>query len=387
MAVIFHIDINSFFASAHVLDMPQLKGKPVAVGVNKRGAVITTASYEARAFGVNSAMPLSHARKLCPQLEVVSLDMNLYKRLSLQFIEIIKRYSPFVQQASIDECYVDLTHTIKKYQRPLDLAIEIQEVVLKELMLPISIGVAPNKFLAKMASDMQKPNGITVLRRREVSLKLWPLSIDEMHGIGKKTVPRLKEQGIHTIGDLAQANPGFLLPILGQQTELFIDKANGIDLSPIIMNAEAKSLGQSKTFHNAMYDLDEIRSSIKKEIVEMTRRLELQNLSGRTLTFAIRMDNYKSATRSVTLDHYTRDTDDIFERVMMIYEEFDGVAGVVFVSVSMSNLQKQEDIIRQLNIFEESPGLSTYDIISKLNQTFKGGNFMTPRDLLKKKHD
>ncbi|WZU00053.1 DNA polymerase IV [Erysipelothrix sp. D19-032] len=162
--VIFHIDINAFFASAHVITDPSLIGKPVVVCSNHRGSVITTASYEARQFGIQSAMPLSHAKRLCQDLVVVEIDFDLYNDLSRRFMDIIRSYSTKLQQASIDECYVDVTDVIRNYPKPLDLAVEIQQRVLKELKLPISIGVAPNKFLAKMASDMRN---LTVLLCRE----------------------------------------------------------------------------------------------------------------------------------------------------------------------------------------------------------------------------
>lgn len=385
MAVLFHIDMNAYFASAHLLDNPSLKGKPLAVCVNKRGSVVTTASYEARAFGINSAMPLSHAKRLCPDLITVDIDFPLYNRLSQKFLDIVRRYTPLVQQASVDECYADVTQIIKSYDKPLDLAIEIQSAILNELSLPCSIGVAPNKFLAKMASDMKKPMGITVLRIREVKEKLWPLPIEDFHGIGRKTIPRLKEIDIHTIGDLAQKPRKDLDAILGLQCQTIIDKANGIDLTMIELNNEAKSMGQSKTFHNAMYDDSEIRQAINVELTELVRRLKAQELMGRTVSFAIRMDNFKNATRSVTLDHVTNNFDTILENVSMLYDEFDGMAGVEFISVTLSNLVKQESAIQQLNIFEMSHEPTTFDMISKLNESFKGGNFMTPRDLLKKK--
>lgn len=385
MAVIFHIDMNAYFASAHLLDNPHLKGKPLAVCVNKRGSVVSTASYEARAYGVGAAMPLSLAKRLCPDLVTIEIDFELYKRLSNAFIDIVKRYTPLIEIASIDECYADVTTVIKKYHRPLDLAIEIQDIILKELALPCSIGVGPNRFLAKMASDMKKPMGITVLRIREVQEKLWPLGLEEFHGIGKKTLPLLKAEGIHTIGDLAVAPFNVIQPILGLQTEIYQDKANGIDMTLINLNNDAKSMGQSKTFHQALYDESEIQEAINTELKELVRRLQEQNLVGRTVSFAIRLDNFKNASRSITLDQFTNDFDVMLERIMMMYDEFAQSGGVSFVSVTLSNLVKQELAVEQLNIFEMSETPTTFDMISKLNETFKGGNFMTPRDLLKKK--
>ncbi|MDE8119947.1 DNA polymerase IV [Erysipelothrix rhusiopathiae] len=383
--VIFHIDINAFYASAHLITDSSLYGKPVVVCSNQRGSVVTTASYEARSFGVNSAMPLAHAKRLCPNLEVIEVDFELYQELSVKFMNIIRSYSAVMQPASIDECYVDMTEVIKKYEKPLDLAVEIQKNIWEALRLPISIGVAPNKFLAKMASDMQKPRGITVLRIREVSQKLWPLSIESMYGIGKKTVPKLKQMGIETIGDLARFNPDHLKGILGVNAQNFVQKANGYDHSVIDTDVTMKSIGQSKTFKDAMTDLDEIRNAILNELVEVMRRMERQDVVGKTVSFSIRLDDYKTATRSFTFDEYTRDQNLVFERLMSLYDEFEGEGGVSFISVTMTNLLPKDEIIEQLNIFDDLDEITVNDIIQRLNKELNQDLFKTTRSVLKEK--
>lgn len=383
--VIFHIDINAFYASAHLITDSSLYGKPVVVCSNQRGSVVTTASYEARSFGVNSAMPLAHAKRLCPNLEVIEVDFELYQELSVKFMNIIRSYSTVMQPASIDECYVDMTEVIKKYEKPLDLAVEIQKNIWEALRLPISIGVAPNKFLAKMASDMQKPRGITVLRIREVSQKLWPLSIESMYGIGKKTVPKLKQMGIETIGDLARFNPDHLKSILGVNAQNFVQKANGYDHSVIDTDVTMKSIGQSKTFKDAMTDLDEIRNAILNELVEVMRRMERQDVVGKTVSFSIRLDDYKTATRSFTFDEYTRDQNLVFERLMSLYDEFEGEGGVSFISVTMTNLLPKDEIIEQLNIFDDLDEITVNDIIQRLNKELNQDLFKTTRSVLKEK--
>lgn len=383
--VIFHIDINAFYASAHLITDSSLYGKPVVVCSNQRGSVVTTASYEARSFGVNSAMPLAHAKRLCPNLEVIEVDFELYQELSGKFMNIIRSYSAVMQPASIDECYVDMTEVIKKYEKPLDLAVEIQKNIWEALRLPISIGVAPNKFLAKMASDMQKPRGITVLRIREVSQKLWPLSIESMYGIGQKTVPKLKQMGIETIGDLARFNPDHLKSILGVNAQNFVQKANGYDHSVIDTDVTMKSIGQSKTFKDAMTDLDEIRNAILNELVEVMRRMERQDVVGKTVSFSIRLDDYKTATRSFTFDEYTRDQNLVFERLMSLYDEFEGEGGVSFISVTMTNLLPKDEIIEQLNIFDDLEEITVNDIIQRLNKELNQDLFKTTRSVLKEK--
>lgn len=385
MSVIFHIDINAFFASAHTITDPILEGKPVVVCSNHRGSVVTTASYAARRYGIKSAMPLAYAKRLCDDLVVIDIDFDLYHDLSERFIKIIASYSPILEQASIDECYVDVTNVIKKYKRPLDLAVEIQRRVQKELMLPISIGVAPNKFLAKMASDMKKPLGIQVLRIREVESLLWPLDISDMFGIGQKTVPKLRAVGINTIGDLARSHPDSLRRYLGINTDSFIQKANGIDRSPIEVFAPAKSIGQSKTFQNPMTDLEEIRHAISVEIAELVRRLDAKDMCAKTITFSIRMDDFKTAARSITLDSYIFDKNALFERVMGLYDEFDGQGAVTFLSVSLSNLMAKDERIEQLNIFDDLKNPTVDDIISRLNKELKYNAFKKSNALLKGK--
>lgn len=382
--VIFHIDINAFFASAHTIVDPTLINKPVVVCRDVSGSVITTASYPAREFGIHSAMPLSQAKKLCDHLEVVELDFDLYQELSERFVEIIKGYTPHVQQASIDEVYADMTETIKMYKKPLDLAVNIQRRVLETLKLPISIGVAPNKFLAKMASDMKKPMGITVLRKKEVADKLWPLPIHEMHGIGKKSVSRLNDLGVYKIGDLNQVPFDSLKTVLGNRTQNFIDKANGIDLSEIEVYSQAKSIGQSKTFVNPIYDLDELSERIMVEVLEVERRSQSQNMMGKTVSFSLRLDSGFTASRSSSLNTYINDKNNIYERVMSLYGEFEGEGGVNFISVTLSNLKPKDEIIEQLDLFNLDKTLSTQDVISGLNKEIQSDLFMPASALLSK---
>jgi len=381
--VIFHIDINAFFASAHRLDNPHLKGKPLVVCSNNRSSVVTTASYEARAYGVKSAMPLVQAKNLCPELIVIDVDFPLYQELSAEFMSIIRSFSPYVQPASIDECYVEVGKQIVEYNKPLDMAVAIQKKVMDELDLPISIGVAPNKFLAKMASDMKKPMGITVLRIREVKEKLWPLDIAEMHGIGIKTVPRLRALGINTIGDLANSELDFVKPVLGNSAYNFIEKANGRDQSPLELINSAKSMGQSKTYSSPIYDEDDIRSAIKKECVELSRRLKKSNLMGRTLQFSIRLDDFQTAARSQTFQEAMDDADQIFERSMSLYDEFEGQGGLSFVSITLANLVSKDEMVEQLNLFDDVKDPDVGLIIERLNKELKGNIFKRTKDLIK----
>lgn len=381
--VIFHIDINAFYASAHLIQDDSLVGKPVVVSRDVMGAVVTTASYEARAFGITSAMPLSEAKRRCQDLVIVEVDFDLYLELSNAFIDIIKGYSPLVQQASIDECYVDVTDVIKNYRKPLDLAVEIQQKIYNELKLPVSIGVAPNKFLAKMASDMNKPLGITVLRIREVEEKLWPLPIEEMHGIGKKTVPKLKAMGIHQIGDLNGANYDQLKLVLGNRTQTFIDYSNGQGSNVLDIESQAKSIGQSKTFSTPIYDYTELKEAITHEIDEIVRRAKEQDMVGKTIQFALRTEEFKTAARSVTIDRYINQRDDILERVMFLYSEFEDESGITFISVTLANLKPRDEVVEQIDLFDMNELTTVDEIIQELNNNLSPDVFKKASSIVK----
>ncbi|MBO7702906.1 MAG: DNA polymerase IV, partial [Solobacterium sp.] len=287
--VYFHIDLNAFFASCEVLLDESLKGKPIAVSGTTRRSVISTASYEARAYGVHSAMPIEEGRRLCRDLIVVEPHFHYYHELSNEFMELIHGYTDSMEIASVDECYADMTEAIQRFEKPLDLAWEIQRRVRSELGLSCSIGVAPNMFLAKMASDMKKPNGITVLRLREVPQKLWPLPIKEMRGVGAKTLPYMEDLNIRTIGDLANwKNLEELRPIFGKNTEEMIRKANGHDDRTIVMDWDAKSMGISETFLEDLTDYDELRGMIRTLSRKLSSKLHKSNKAGTLVSIRIK---------------------------------------------------------------------------------------------------
>ncbi|HIX81457.1 MAG TPA: DNA polymerase IV, partial [Candidatus Erysipelatoclostridium merdavium] len=250
MQVIFHIDLNAFYASAEISRNPSLKGKPIVISGKSKRSIITTASYEARKYGIHSAMPLFQAKQLCKDLIILPADFELYHRLSNEFFTIIASYSEILEVASIDECYLDVTAIIQEKKiHPVVLAKDIQTKVYEQLNLQCSIGISPNKFLAKMASDMKKPMGITVLTRNNLKEVMWPLDIKDMFGIGKKTQPKLRAVGINTIGDLADyKNYDNLKKVIGKNALLVYRKANGIDTNPVDYgHNELKSVGNSTT--------------------------------------------------------------------------------------------------------------------------------------------
>lgn len=383
--VIFHIDLNSFYASAEEILDPSIAGKPVAVSGLSRRSVVSTANYEARAYGVHSAMPIQEAIELCPDLIIVKGHYSYYEELSEKFIQVIHQYTPYVEQASVDECYADMTEIIKKFARPLDLAWQIQKQLKNELKLKCSIGVAPNKFLAKMASDMRKPMGITILRKSEVQKKLWPLPVSDMYGIGKKTSKALNTMGIMTIGDLAQySNIQLLSKILGKNTKAVIDRCYGISSSEITTNSNMKSMSQSRTFMDDITEYDEIRAHFRRLSYELSSRLKENGIMGNVISISVRYFTFETIVRSKRLIYPIQDADTIFEQAMMLYDENQDEMAVRHVGIGISNLNSIASSKIQLNLFEEFKPSSTDDVISDLNRQMKSAHLVRASSLLKK---
>lgn len=383
--VIFHIDLNSFFASAEEVLDPSIAGKPVVVSGMSRRSVVSTANYEARAFGVRSAMPIQEALSLCPDLIVVKGHYSYYEELSDKFIQLIQTYTPYVEQASIDECYADMTEVIRRYERPLDLAWQIQRRLKEDLNLKCSIGVAPNKFLAKMASDMRKPMGITILRKAEVKKKMWPLSVSDMGGIGKKTAKALNEMGIMTIGDLAEyKDRNALSKILGKNTTSVIEKCYGISSDEITMHTEMKSMSQSTTFMDDITEYDEIRGYFRKLAYQLSARMKQSGIMGNVISISVRYYTFETIVRSKKLTYPIQDAESLFEYAMMLYDENQDDMAVRHVGIGVSNLNPVASQKIQLSLFEQFKPSTTDDVIDDLNRQLSVPSLVRASSLLKK---
>ena len=384
-SVLFHIDLNAFFANAEILRHPELKDKPVAIGSLSSRGVLSTANYEARKHGVHSAMPVYQAKELCPELVVIPGDYAYYRKLSSRFFAYLRRYSAKLEPLSIDECFLDVTEPIRKYPRPLDMAVQIQQGVLQELGLTCSIGVGPTRFLAKMASDMKKPMGITVLRKSEIPAKLWPLPIEEMIGIGKKTVPALKKEGVERIGDLV--DPRFepaVRRLLGKNAFAMMQKAKGNSSSKLEFSTSHKSISVSKTFKTDLYTLEEAQTQAQILTRELWNKLVRDKQKGRLVSLVLRDTTFHNQMRSKTLNAMTDNYATIWEVVSeLLLEHFEPV-GYRHIGVSIGSLTRADQIIEQPTIFEE-PVNTTQDIVASLNRSLDSKVFMTAGDLLKKK--
>lgn len=384
--VLFHIDLNAYFASAEVLKNTALEGQPIVVAGLQRRSVVCTASYEARMFGVHSAMPLHMAMGKCPNLVVVQGNYAWYVELSKRFFKYLQRYSTLIEPASIDECYIDVTDVIKKFKRPLDLAWQIQKGVLDDLGLPCSIGVAPNKFLAKMASDMRKPLGISVLRKQELANKLWPLAITEMWGIGKKTVPVLIQHGITTIGDLANPeNESKVMTLLGKHAYGFIQNARGNGTNKLSFNTSVQSISQSTTTDSDISEYDEVRTVLKRLAKALSKRAREKDVKGSLITISIRYYDFTNMIRSISIQGHTDDEKILLEHALLLFDKNDNGKAIRHLGIGLGSLYSTDKTINQIDMFHQEIETTntTRSVLKELNQQLPNAHLIALSDIQK----
>lgn len=354
--VILHVDMNAFYASVHEAEEPhKYKGKPLAIAgsVELRRGIIVTSSYAARARGVRTGMQVRQALRLCPELIVREPDFELYRQYSRRFLAIAESYTPLVEATSIDECYMDITGS-KALGTPLVIARDLMRRIRAELALPCSVGVAPNKLLAKMASDMKKPNGLTVLRLRDVPRVLWPKPCGELFGVGKQTSAKLAALGIHTIGQLAAADEALLARKFGVYGRWMKQAASGADPSPVQPGREPnKSIGHSTTLPRDYTDAGEIAAVFLNLADQTCRRLRRQKLVAHTVQITIRDPRMKTITRARTLEAPTDDAFDVHrEAVALFGANWPPGKPVRLLGISLSGLVPKEGAAVQLDLFD-----------------------------------
>ena len=369
--IIFHIDLNAFFASCETILRPELQNLPLAITgekSSKRGIVVT-ANYVARQYGVHSAMPLMQAKKKCPHLVVASANFDLYRKISQQFIQLLHEYSDQVEKASIDEAYVDVTHLYQEIH-PLHLAQQIQQRIFNELKIGCSIGVAPNKFLAKMASDMKKPNGITVLRKRDLPHILWPMPIEEMFGVGKASSPKLKQLGINTIGDLVHyKDVDKIEQLFGHHALKWIENAKGNDQNPINPNKYEvpSSICHSTTFSKDYCFDEEIKAEAKRMCIKTSNRLKKYGLYAKTISIQLKDTSFKQITRSQTVQVPIQSVNELYPIIEELFDEHWEGQALRLIGVNTTNLVNTNKVTQQLNLFNYQSFASE----EKLNQTIQ----------------
>ncbi len=389
--IIFHIDMNAFFASCEQVVTPELKGKPIAVvgDTSKRSGIVLAASYEAKAYGVKTTMPIYQAKQCCKDLILVRSTYGLYKEMSQKVMAIFDNYTPLKEQLSIDEAFLDMTGTTHLFGEPIEAAKRIQRQIKEELDLGCSIGIAPNKFLAKTASDFKKPMGITSLFEESIPTILWPMPVSEMYGIGKRTAPKLEALGIKTIGDLAKTKPELLLPNFGEKSTFrMLQSANGKGSDQLVPEGttSVKSVGNELTYSNDLINDEEIRRELLVLADTVGHRLRHKMLKGRTLQIKIKYDDFSLMTRSYTMAKNTHETDIIFKEALKLVLEHKKKKPIRLLGISMS--QFDDNTSKQLSLFDEPSMQSEKDVdemVDRVRGKF-GFNAISRASILDKRH-
>jgi DNA polymerase-4 len=346
--VIMHIDMDAFFAAIEQKICPALQGRPVIVGgtPESRG-VVSTCSYEARNYGVHSAMPMKKAYQLCPDGVFVDTSGDKYSYMSVMVLEILQRYSMLVEPVSIDESFLDITAVHQRYGGPAKIAMAIKNDIKAKIGLTASIGIAPNKLIAKMASSSQKPDGLVIIPPDEVKQFLWCQPVQHLWGVGPKSAAALNSEGIQTIGDLAQSSKPKLKKMFGILGEALVGMANGdgdSDVRSVFNMRDAKSVGHEHTFHRDTNDIDTIMALLLYLSDKVSRRLRLHGYEGKTIRLKIRKSDFTLLTRAHSLTVFTDTEKDIFKyaREMFFANEFQKKP-IRLLGVSMGNVRLKSE--------------------------------------------
>ena len=351
---IIHADMDAFYASVEQHDNPALRGKPVLVGGSPRArGVVAAASYESRAYGCRSAMPMRTAVRLCPHAEVVRPRFNRYREVSEQIMGIFRSVSPLVEPLSMDEAFIDVTQRMESGETPTEVARWIKRRVREETGLTISCGAGTSKSIAKIASDREKPDGLTVVPPGEEAAFLAPLAISELWGIGPKTAQRLREAGVETIGDLAQRPLLWLVDRFGARGEWFHDLARGIDQREVSTTRETKSISSETTFAEDVRDYDKLAETARGQAADVARRLRGAELRARTVQIKLRLSDFTTFTRQRTLPAASHDTEEITDAALALLRAQQRPAQRFrLIGVGVSNLEAERDAVAQLGLFD-----------------------------------
>lgn len=384
-ATILHIDMDAFFAAVSLLEHPHLQGKPVIIGRRFGRSVVTSASYEARKFGVRSAMPVKKALQLCPQAFVLEPQMQLYQKFSRNIMAIFRQVTPQVEQLSIDEAFLDVSGVRKLWGSPVEIATAIRRRVRDETGLSCSVGVAENKFVAKMASTRAKPNGMLVIPPAETLEFLHPLPVSELWGVGKNTAEKLARLGISTIADLATTPVATLLSALGESAARKLHElSQGIDLRTIVTERREKSIGHEITFEHDQSDISLIRLELLRHSDRIASRLRQAGLVGRTVALKLKFADFSTVARSKTLSEPTDLSHTIYDHAVKLCDALGHLEGhfkqpVRLVGVRVEQLSEANTERVQPQLWQE-PEVSTSQlwrdaesIVDVLDQRFGAG--------------
>ncbi|MBL0389152.1 DNA polymerase IV [Tumebacillus sp. ITR2] len=359
---ILHLDMDAFFASVEQRDHPEFRGKPVIIAhpAAVRG-VVSTCSYEARRFGVHSAMPTAQAKRLCPHGIFVEPDHRKYSQVSREMMAILARYTPLIEPLSVDEAFLDVTACRKLFGDGITIARRIKEDIRRELNLTASVGIAYNKFLAKLASDLEKPDGLCPITPQDVETRVHPLPISRLWGVGQKSAEQLKRLGLHTIGDVARMDVVRMRTYIGSLADHIYWLANGKDERPVQAEREAKSVGQETTFATDVRDVGFLETTLLAQVEKVARRLRKAGVEGRTLTLKLRYAPWRTITRSHTFPRATDLETPLYQAVKELLAKC-GLSredAIRLIGVQVGNLVPKgsgvevEEQVQQLSLFDQ----------------------------------
>lgn len=383
---IIHLDMDAFYASVEILDNPKLRGKAVIVGGDTARGVVAAASYEARRFGVHSALPIVTARARCPQGVFVVPRLARYQEVSAQIMAIFHRFTPLVEPLSLDEAFLDVTASATLFGPAADLAAIIREMVRDEVGLTVSAGVATSKMVAKIASDMNKPDGLTVVPPGSEVDFLTPLAVTKLPGVGPATMKQLSLLGVRSIGDLARVPETILIRKLGQQGRQLHEAARGIDPRPVEAEREAKSVGHEETFAEDLLDMAAIKRELLALAVKVGERLRRHGLTARTVVLKTKYYDFTQTTRSKTLALATADHKAIYQASgALLAETLAGRKPLRLVGITTTNLQgagaARPALLFELDSNGDEKRRKINQAMDRINETF-GRQTIKPAALL-----
>ena len=364
--MILHIDMDAFYASVEQVDDPRLKNKCVIVGGTSNRGVVSAASYEARQFGIHSAMPIYQAKQKCPHAIFVPPRMGRYKEVSKKIMDILRNFSPLVEPVSIDEAYLDVTGCQRLFGGPREIAWEIKRKIRETVALTCSVGVAPNKFLAKIASDMEKPDGLTVILPEQVAAFIDSLPIKRVPGVGKKMFRQLELLGIRTLGDVQQLPEKSLIKHLGKFGKRLRALSSGSDDSPVTPHAPHKSISSERTLASDTRDARLLKRYLLSQSGEVARQLRQVGLRAKTITVKIKDEDFKTATRRITIAVPTQSSETIYKHAARLLDDYKTSKKIRLIGVGTSGFSTVTASV-QLGLFDANE--ETADDWEKIDMT------------------
>jgi DNA polymerase-4 len=341
-----HVDMDAFFAAVEVIDNPILRGKPIIVGGTTERGVVATCSYEARAYGVRSAMPAYIAKSKCPEAIFLPVRYGRYKEVSNKIFNIFYGLTPYVEPLSIDEAYLDITEVDKK---PVEIAYYIKDAVRKETGLTISVGISYNKFLAKLSSDWNKPNGLKIITKAMIPEILFPLSVNKVYGLGQKSAKKLNDIGVFTIEELYRLPKELLIEFFGKFGVEIYERIRGIDKREVEVSRERKSIGRETTLRIDTDNKEDLKQYLKVFSESVAGTMRSKNVRGKNITLKIKTSSFVNHTKSKTLTHYIFSKEDIYKEACAILEELLLDEKIRLIGLSVSGLD--ENNIEQISMF------------------------------------